>query len=182
MIWFTADEHHCHKNIIKYCNRPFRTTEEMSRAIVARHNEVVKGKDIVIHAGDFCLGFHKQAMEIVEKLNGSHVFLKGGQYSHDKWLGKESKYMWFTKISRTLVTVCHYAMLTWPLCHYNSWQLFGHSHGRLTTSGKQHDIGVDTNNFYPYSEEDIVRIMKDKPDNPAFIALNKRKQNESKIP
>lgn len=64
------------------------------------------------------------------------------------------------------------AMLVWPRSHYNSWQLFGHSHGGLSHTnsdnlihGKQMDVGVDTNNFYPYSFEQIQKIMEKRPDN-----------------
>ncbi len=37
-IWFTADFHLGHKNIIRYCNRPFETVEEMNQAILERLN------------------------------------------------------------------------------------------------------------------------------------------------
>ena len=56
-------------------------------------------------------------------------------------------------------------MKTWAKSHYNSWQLFGHSHGELKGVGKQMDIGVDTHNFYPYSFNEIKRIMSKKEDN-----------------
>jgi len=55
MYFFTADEHYYHKNIIKYCNRPFANVENMNRALIGRHNEVVSNTDTVVHAGDFTL-------------------------------------------------------------------------------------------------------------------------------
>ena len=60
-------------------------------------------------------------------------------------------------------------MRVWARSHYNSIHLYGHSHGRLDGIGKSMDIGVDTNNFYPYSLDDILKIMKTKPDNPNII-------------
>jgi calcineurin-like phosphoesterase family protein len=71
--------------------------------------------------------------------------------------------------------VCHYAMRTWARSHYNSYQLHGHSHGRLEPIGKQWDIGVDNNDFYPVSLDGIAEIMSKRPDNPNFIG----KKNET---
>ena len=52
--FFTSDLHLGHKNIIKYCNRPFSSLEEMNRIIIRRWNERVKVEDIVFVIGDFC--------------------------------------------------------------------------------------------------------------------------------
>jgi len=67
-------------------------------------------------------------------------------------------------------------MRTWFKSHYNSWHLFGHSHGRLEPIGKSLDIGVDANGFRPVSFEQVKKIMKDKLDNPNFVdPLNRRR-------
>ena len=141
----------------------------MDRYLIANHNKLVGENDLTIHAGDFTLWKNIKGIyeKYINKLNGNHVFLRG---SHDYWLnGKPNHEIWekniFIKGQRYHFVVCHYAMRVWARSHYNSFQLFGHSHGRLEPVGKQHDIGVDNNTFYPVSAERIVEIMKDRPDN-----------------
>lgn len=166
MYYFTADEHFNHTNIIKYCNRPFSSVEEMNNEIIRRFNSVVGVNDITIHAGDFCWGNKGVAINFTKQLAGNHIFLKG---CHDHWLPDSVKYIWRKKIDGQFVVVCHYAMRTWWTSHYNSWQLYGHSHGRLDPVGKQWDIGVDNNSFYPVSWDQIKMIMKDRPDNFNYV-------------
>ena len=163
MYFFTSDEHYNHKNIIKYTNRPFKTIEEMNGTLIANHNEVVKDEDFVINAGDFAFG---DAEQIIDQLKGYHIFLRG---SHDKWLSNIAPYIWERKIQDEYVVVCHYAMRVWPRSHYNSWQCFGHSHGKLEPIGKQWDIGVDNNNFYPISFTQLKKIMEERPNNPNLV-------------
>ena len=160
--FFTADEHYFHTNIIKYCNRPFKSVEEMDDTIITNHNKVVTDSDYVIHAGDFTLKSSGIASNYISKLSGHHVFLRG---SHDYWIPSHHHEIWEVQIKDQYIVVCHYAMRTWARSHYNSWNLHGHSHGTLESQGKQYDIGVDNNNFYPVAFDDIVKIMKDKPGN-----------------
>jgi len=161
--FFTSDQHYGHSNIIKYCNRPFKDVKEMDDEIIKRHNEVVSSEDIVVHAGDFTLRKNKrEADNYIRRLNGKHIFIRG---SHDYWMDDTYHEIWEKQIEDNYIVVCHYAMRIWAKSHYNSWQLFGHSHGKLEGVGKQMDIGVDTHNFYPYSLDEIRTIMKTKPDN-----------------
>lgn len=169
MFWFISDEHYGHKKIIEYCNRPFSSVEEMNETIIENSNKVVSNEDVTIHGGDFTLwknvnGIYKK---YINRLNGKHIFLKG---SHDYWLDGKANQIWEKLISlqgvpKNYVVVCHYAMRVWARSHYNSFQLYGHSHGNLEPVGKQHDIGVDNNNFYPVSFDKIVQIMETRPDN-----------------
>lgn len=166
MWFFTADEHYYHANIIKYCNRPFTSVVEMNEILIQNHNEVVKKGDIVIHAGDFSLAGKAKTEEIIRRLNGVHIFIKG---DHDRWLPPRTTQIWQKKIDNHYIVVCHYALRVWPRSHYGSYHLFAHSHGTLKPIGKSWDIGVDNNNFYPLSLDQIIEIMKSRPDNPNLV-------------
>ena len=171
MYWFSSDQHFFHRNIVKYSNRPFNDVEEMNETLINNHNEVVDKNDIVIHAGDFSFAKKtKTYNKIVSRLNGNNIFLKG---DHDRWLGNSGSYAWKKTIEGIPVFVCHYAMRTWWLSHYNSWNLFGHSHGRLEGIGKQIDVGVDMHNYYPVSFDRLKVIMDTKDDNFNYIGNRK---------
>ncbi len=173
MSWFfTADEHYGHKSIIEYCKRPFAHVDEMNEVLVNRHNEVVGSDDTTVHVGDFSLIKNRGSVEaFIHRLNGNHVFIKG---SHDYWLAKnpigievpiveiwEKEFK--TELGKFYIVACHYAMRTWPGASHGSWQLYGHSHGAMPGIGPQMDVGVDTNNFYPYSLEDVIKIIRKRP-------------------
>ena len=79
MIFFTSDHHFYHTNIIKYCNRPFQSVEEMNEEMVKRWNSVVNPGDTVYYLGDFSLA--KRPVEVfVPRLNGEKHFIMG---NHD---------------------------------------------------------------------------------------------------
>jgi calcineurin-like phosphoesterase family protein len=79
MIFFTSDHHFDHANIIKYCNRPFLSVDEMNEEIVKRWNQVVDANDTVYYLGDFSLG--KGSVEkFVPRLNGEKYLVMG---NHD---------------------------------------------------------------------------------------------------
>lgn len=155
--FFTSDEHYYHFNILKYSGRPFSSVEEMNEKLIENHNEVVRKNDITIHAGDFTLKSKNVIQEIVKRLKGQHIFLRG---SHDYWLPKSAPTRWERKIKDLYIVVDHYAMRTWARKHYDSVQLYGHSHGALTPIGRQYDVGVDNNNFYPVSFNLVKDIIE----------------------
>jgi len=176
MYFFIADEHYWHGKIIIYSNRPFQNVVEMNEAIINNSNKIVGPNDVTIHAGDFTLlkpRDHDKIQEIIDRLNGRHVFLKG---SHDYWIPrKRSMQIWEKQINGEYVVVCHYAMHTWARSHYNSWHLYGHSHKDLELSGKRHCISVENTNYQPISFERVSEIMKEKSDNPNFLRKEDRR-------
>lgn len=166
--FFTADEHFNHANSIKYCDRPFSDVKYMDDVLIKNFNNKVTNspKNVTIHAGDFCFcKTYKEAYDnYISRLNGNHVFLMG---SHDTWLkgAKDVHEIWQKRIDGQLVVVCHYAMRTWHASHYNSFHLYGHSHGKLEPIGKSWDIGVDNNEYAPLAWEEVLNIMSKRPDN-----------------
>ena len=47
MIYFTADTHFGHENVIRFCDRPFSSANEMDEAMIANWNARVRGNDTV---------------------------------------------------------------------------------------------------------------------------------------
>ena len=54
MIYFTADTHFDHANIIRFCNRPFATVDEMNDTLIANWNRKVHGNDTVTPMDNSC--------------------------------------------------------------------------------------------------------------------------------
>jgi len=170
MIWFTSDTHYGHNSIIRYCNRPFKDSTEMDETLIAYWNKVVKVNDTVYHLGDFAF---KPAPNYMQRLNGRVHLIRGNHdYRNKKYESFfESVHdLYELKINGLSIVLCHYAMRVWPRSHYNSWHLYGHSHGGLSHGelgvyGKSMDVGVDCNNFTPISLDQVTEKMKTLPDN-----------------
>lgn len=80
MIYVISDLHLNHVNIIKYCNRPFSTVDEMNHTLIKNWNDVIKPDDIVYFLGDFCLGPKEAFIRFTSCLNGHKHFIIG---NHD---------------------------------------------------------------------------------------------------
>ena len=175
-IFFTADEHYQSPSIIRICNRPFASVEEMNEALIQNHNEVVKAGDRVYHLGDVYLGrrsgAHKgleEAKRLRARLNGQHFLIIG---NHDELAEQMSDaFIWMKDIARlhkkTLpeglpdIVLCHYAMRTWEMRMHGGWHLYGHSHGNMPEDGSpSFDVGVDCWNYRPISIEQVTDKMR----------------------
>lgn len=166
MIFFTSDTHFSHTNILRYCQRPFQTIEEMDEIIVSRWNACVNERDTVYHLGDFAFrepGAYRKRLKgkiILIRGNHDHKILKGN------WnLFEKVHDLLYIKIENTTIVLCHFALAVWHKSHFNAWHCYGHSHGTFTNTGKSYDVGVDINNFTPVSFEQLSEIMKNKQDN-----------------
>lgn len=176
--WFTADHHFAHENIIRFCDRPFKTVMEMDGLLIWNWNKVVGDDDTVYHLGDFTLGDIHCAIDCFMELSGRLKIVPG---SHDgRWLagmvdGLTTYSGHPVEILPPLVSLefpelgdgkhpqvivlCHYAMRVWDRSHYGAWHLYGHSHGKLPGHGKSFDVGVDCTDFTPISLEQVVERM-----------------------
>ena len=76
-IWFTSDTHFGHKNIINFCERPFKDTDEMDEFIINNWNSKINKDDIVFHLGDFAFASNKRWQELICRLNGKIYLILG---------------------------------------------------------------------------------------------------------
>lgn len=166
-VFFTSDTHFYHKNIIRYCDRPFNSIEEMNEELINNWNNVVGPEDYVFHLGDFCFAGSDKWKDIISKLNG-HIYLIKG--NHDK-ISKAmesmfyyTSYEMYIEIDKTKVYLNHYPFLSYAGAYKNVIQLFGHVHRNKGNRLKllfptQYNVGVDNNNYTPISWKQIKEII-----------------------
>jgi len=167
-LWITSDTHFGHANIIKYCNRPFKSLETMDSRLIKNWNERVKKRDMVIFLGDFCFknsspikgeGVNLKWEHYRDKLNGEIVFIQGNHDSNNSLP---------TKIKNL---VFEYGNKEYFCTHnpkdFNSdypINLVGHIHElwkfKYINNTLLVNVGVDVWGFKPISIEEIFREKK----------------------
>ena len=91
MIYYIADTHFGHANILKHDHRPFENTEEMDTTLINNWNERVKTNDDVYIIGDLCFRNADHPEEwYLKRLNGRKHLIIG---NHDKALLRNEKAM-----------------------------------------------------------------------------------------
>ena len=169
-IWFTADYHLSHANIIKYCNRPFKTLEDMNNTIIRNHNERIKSEDTLYFLGDFCFrnspGGKKGEGEILRAeyykklLNGNIVFIKGNHDANNSLKTHLDKAIIF--YGQKSISLTHRPEHVDTRCDLH---FVGHVHQiwkfkRIKQSEHIIDlmnVGVDVWGFKPVSFDEIMR-------------------------
>ena len=163
--FFTSDTHFNHVNIIKYCNRPYKTVKRMNNALIKNWNSVVGKDDIDIEipeleSFDFDSYFNK--------LNGKIILIEG---NHDRNALKYKNrfYEYHTgyievNVEGWPIVLSHYAMKVWNNSHHGAFHLYGHSHGTLPDDieSLSFDVGVDCHNYTPIDIQQIENIMRKK--------------------
>lgn len=152
-VFFTSDTHFNHWNIVGYCNRPFQSVEEMNREMIHRWNSVVGSLDTVYHLGDFGLGHPKSWPDIIRRLHGHKVLIRG---NHD-YGPSQMKEMGFDGVHEKLT------LNGWTLQHYPAFGvgdehvLCGHVHNRWLRFWNMINVGVDVWGFIPRTLEEIMK-------------------------
>src|SRR4051812_35690521 len=82
-LYFSSDPHYFHKNILKYCHRPFADAPEMDNELVRLWNETVPVDGTVCLLGDLAMGGAKPLLPIIKRLNGRKFLVPG---NHDNRL------------------------------------------------------------------------------------------------
>lgn len=158
---FSADTHVSHKNIIKYCGRPFANVQEMDDTMVANFNKRLKVDPVITFLGDLCMG-------VKDKYERSRDFLKSLDYKEFHWvLGNHDSTIACRRLLEDgLITslqedgifdgfYCSHFPPNNSMFERDEFWLHGHSHGTYPRCPNLLDVGVDCWNFEPISGDFI---------------------------
>lgn len=176
-FFVTSDQHFYHKNIISYCNRPFKDWCEMNTVMTEAWFDKVKKDDIVFHLGDvFCgcgvVGVStEQAITFWNSLPGKKILIKG---NHDERLvGKVPMFVdGGDEINKKDYLVVRWQGWDFYMCHrpLHDWKemftwdnkkamLYGHRHESLlpdSSSNSVYNVCVDVNDWAPVNSNRIL--------------------------
>ena len=157
-IFVISDTHFGHSNIIKYCNRPFSSSDEMDELMVQNWNSVVKQNDIVYHLGD--VYFSLSNINWQHRLNGRKRLILG---NHDN--GKDNVlHQMFEKIMIWRMFPEFGLLLTHVPVHPEtivegkakcSLNVHGHIHEKDAYSKQYVNVSVEKINYTPVSIETL---------------------------
>lgn len=157
-IFFTADQHFGHANIIKLCSRPFSCLVEMDEVLIDAWNSVVGDTDVVYVVGDFAYKSAADPASYFKRLRGSKHLLVG---NHDC---SKTKHLPWVSVGETVIRefhgtrlhVHHYPLREWQGYYQRAVHLHGHTHGSIPNMPGSIDVGVDSHGFKPWSIEEIL--------------------------
>ena len=189
-LYFTSDTHYNHSNICRGTSnwpegrgtRDFHSLGEMNDAIVTGINSVVGPDDYLVHMGDWSFGGFESVAEFRKKIVCKNVILFLGNHDHHIRNNKEGVQGHFKHVAsydildirkpdgketkKYQFVCCHFPIASWDGMNKKVPHLHGHVHlpPRLKIhEGRAMDVGVDGNNLQPYSLNEILAIMRDRP-------------------
>lgn len=170
-LYFTADPHFGHANIIAHCRRPFADATAMGETLVANWNRRVGADDEAWVLGDFAFRCPPDKVaEYFHRLNGRKHLIVGNHDSPSTlalpWAAPPSPYHELHLLlagKRTRIVLCHYALRVWNQSRRGALHLYGHSHHRLPDTSQSCDVGVDGWDFHPVTLDEAVTRMAGMP-------------------
>jgi len=187
-MWFTSDTHFFHKNVIRFCNRPFSSLEEMHEILISNWNNRVRGKEKIFIAGDLSFGNKANTKSILDRLNGYKILVRG---NHDGYSTKsyfnigiddviENEFIDLGKGKRVLISHFPYYPTKDDIKKYKQntdkeldtrymhkrifdngidFLLHGHVHNSWKINDRQINVGVDVWDYKPISLDQIRNLI-----------------------
>lgn len=171
MNYYIADLHLGHNNIIRLSNRPFKSVEEMDKAIIDAWNKTVEPDDDVYIIGDLIYR-SPNPEQYLKALGGRKHLIKG---NHDSFIKNRALHRYFESIDdikiiqdgSSQVVLFHYPMAEWPGYYRDSILLWGHLHNNDNEAAKimrqlknNYNVGVDVIGFAPLTLKQIMERKK----------------------
>jgi len=165
-IFFIADLHLGHKNIIDYEKRPFSSTDNMNKSIIKNWNSVVTNKDKVLVAGDVSFLDKDETKKVIDQMNGYKILIMG---NHDR--GRSIQWWYdvgFNEVSKHPILFQDFILVSHepptyipPLTPY--FYIYGHVHSSemyKTVTATSCCVSVERWNYTPVNLKEILELVK----------------------
>ena len=172
-IYFTADLHLGHHNVLKHDNRPWTCINQHDEDITNNFIEKMPKGSLLYILGDLAWSkppFDKFMAKMKEHSINCYL-IRGNHDDRVAWKHKdqfvkayESRYLHLKKKSETIkaLHLSHYPHRSWRGSHYGTPHLYGHVHGNIPEKGMSADVGVMVRDYKPVSLLEVEAIMAKK--------------------
>jgi calcineurin-like phosphoesterase family protein len=171
VIYFTADLHLGHANIIKHCDRPFTSVDEMDDHLIKAWNSRVRPNDTIYIIGDLIFRNSASPDSYLSRLRGKKHLILG---NHDKdWVKKTDMSQHFISVERYVefsdgqhrITLCHYPLMSWNHIAKGSYMIHGHIHNNqdamyfplMREMPNLLNAGVEINGYHPVKLDELIK-------------------------
>lgn len=159
-IWLISDTHFQHENIIKYCARPFKDSNDMDEYMIERWNHVVKPGDKVYHLGDVFFRDKEKFKKLWPRLNGKKRLIVG---NHDdvKWLSnggffdKIMMWRWFGELLLSHVPVHPQTLSEGRGGFPHAVNVHGHTHTQGSPDGPYYSVCAELIHYTPIHIDEV---------------------------
>lgn len=170
--------------------RNFDTIDQMNETLINNINSKIGQDDIIFHLGDWSFGGFEKIKEFRDRIVCQNIYLLIGNHDHHQEAQKEDCHLLFTQVfpsylelevklfstpkstkTRHHFIMSHYPIASWHNMNKGWMHLHGHVHFPFNLKlgpGKMLDVGMDGNNYYPYSLDEIINLLKDRPNKSLF--------------
>lgn len=151
-IFVWSDQHFGHRNIIRYCDRPFEDQFEMNAHLILNYQRTVEENDICIFGGDVSMMNSNSTNELLARLPGYKILIVG---NHDLKKGEVLPYN-FDEILPCLrykeFLFTHYPLTKVPEGYIN---VHGHIHNKPSPTERHRNVSVERINYTPRRLEEL---------------------------
>ena len=168
--WIWSDLHLHHRNIIRYCQRPFASVQEMDAALLRAWRETVGTEDTIICGGDVALAgtLGKRRLNRLQQLPGHKVLVRGN-HDFDRAgqpadIGNDTASMTLLVPGNPPLLVTHIALHEVPDGCVN---VYGHVHdNEPLRAGPYINVCVEQTGYRPIDIDDVRRLGRRRLEDP----------------
>jgi len=146
----------------------------MEDDMLEKFNSRIKPGDHLYHLGDVCWSsYDLENSKFFSRLNTKQIHLVLGNHDNKPLSEYKKRFAWIGDYRKITINhqgvngiqfiLSHYPFRTWVGKGHGTYQLYGHVHGRMPGVGRQMDVGVDPNGFYPLDLDQVIDKLKNEP-------------------